>query len=102
VAAIPKQVSLGSKSLSETLSQELAVHLRPAHGQVMSLQVCCSRKRLRIRTTGLMLGDVFSQHGFAQAARTAVDQTTSCCLPSPSFLNSRAFRTSSTAWSSAK
>ena len=55
VAAIPERVGFRSECLSETLGQELAVDLGPAHSQVMTLQVSRSRKRLGIRAIGLML-----------------------------------------------
>ena len=74
MAAVPEQVSFGSECLSETLGQELAVDLGPAHGQVMTLQVSRSGERLGIRTAGLMLGHIVSQDGFTQPARTAVDE----------------------------
>src|SRR6185369_1993314 len=73
VAAVPERFGFDSKSLSETLSQELAVGLGPARGQVMPLQVSCSSERVGIRTAGLMLRHVVTQDGFAQPARSAVN-----------------------------
>ena len=39
VAAVPEQVSLGTKLLREALSEESPVYLGPPHGQVVALQV---------------------------------------------------------------
>ena len=74
MAAVPEQVGFGSERLSETLGQELAIHLGPAHSQVMALQVSRRRERLRIRPAGLMLGHIVAQDGFTQPTRTAVNQ----------------------------
>src|SRR5664279_5543364 len=54
VAAVPEQVSFGTKLLHEALSEEPSVHLGPPHGQVVALQVGCGGKGLRVRATSLM------------------------------------------------
>ena len=74
MAAVPEQVSLGSKLLHEALSEEPSVHLGPAHGQVVALQVSRGGEGLRVRATGLMLIHIVAQDGFTQTARAAVDQ----------------------------
>ena len=74
VATIPEHVSFRSECLSETLSQELAVDLGPAHSQVMTLQVSRSRKRLGIQTAGLMLGNIVTENRLTEPTRTAVNQ----------------------------
>ena len=74
VAAVPERVSFRSECLSETLGQELAVDLGPAHSQVMTQQVSRSRKGFGIRPAGLMLSHIVTQDRLTQPTRTAVDE----------------------------
>src|ERR1019366_2737011 len=74
VATVPEQVSLGTELLHEARSEKPSVHLGPAHGQVMALQVSRGGEGLRVRPSGLMLIHIIAQDGFTQTARAAVDQ----------------------------
>src|ERR1017187_9166751 len=74
VAAVPKEICLGTELLHEALSEEPSVHLGPAHGQVMALEVSRGGEGLCVRATGLMFLHIVAQDGLTQTTRAAVDQ----------------------------